>query len=380
MVFVYFIFLAISFFILSDVKSPYFKLCSFIFAVILGFLIQYEGNESDITRYLFVPSVYASISWENIFDERDFFIPVFAKLVSYVSDSPRFFAVIMYVLYILLFNKSVRLVTANYYGHSCFYIAALFLAYPFTNFNALRFSFATLFFVWCILKIVIAKKKKFYLIILLTPFIHFSYWIFIPLPYLCLIIKDRLWLALLIFAISFVFITPQVSYFINSFAEQYFTEPTANTVALYASEEGLEYMNDRYATGYSMLSLRGLVFYNLFEIKRYAIMAIVAIICVFNYRMLKGNRKLSTRFVLLLLAYSLANVASSVSNGVRFFHTCVFIAVFFFFNVLYPVNDEEQSENLMFINSSKKWMTLSFAITIIIGILYIWAGRYMYIP
>ena len=127
-------------------------------------------------------------------------------------------------------------------------------------------------------------------------------------------------MCIAIFILSFLFITPAVSNGINSIAGKYFSQSIEETVSLYASEDGLEYMNERYSSGLAQRSFRGLVAYYSFDVKRYTLMAILFIISV--YVAIKNNRASSGTYLLSfsLLSFALANIASNVSNGVRFFH------------------------------------------------------------
>ena len=368
---------AIAFYILKEVKSSNFRLLFLFLAFLLGLMINFDGNEADISRYLRYPEIYSDVSWVEILLGKDFIIPALAKLISYVSESPRLFAIIMYEIYAMLFLKSLTIVTKGLSHFDVYSVATLFLVYSYTNFNALRFSMATLFFMWCVLEILINNNRKDQYVIFLTPFIHFSYWMMMPLIFVHRYLRNRFSLCIAIFILSFLFITPAVSNAINSLAGKYFSQSIEETVSLYASEDGLAYMNERYSSGLAQRSFRGVVAYLLFDVKRYTLMAILFIISV--YVAMKNKRASGGTYLLSfsLLSFALANIASNVSNGVRFFHFAGAAFIFLLFYMRYP-SQGDFYEEYNIVNSRAIPLKIAQIVVIITGVLGIFASRYLY--
>lgn len=367
----------IAFFILKDVKSPNFKFIFLFFAFLLGLMIKYDGNDADISRYLMFPEFYSYYSWSEIILGKDFILPAIAKLMSYISDSPRLFAIIMYMIYAILYLQSLRIVTKCSAQFDLFSVATLFLVYSYTNFNALRFSMATLFYLWCILEILINNNRKFLFIIFLTPFIHFSYWMMMPVIFLHRYLHNRFTLCLALFMLSFLFITPNVSNVINSIAGEYFSGSIGDTVSLYASEDGLQYMNERYSSDLAQRSFRGMVAYMSFDVKRYTLMAVLFLLSVFVAFKKKGSSSVSYLLSFSLLSFAFANIASSVSNGVRFFHFAGAAFIFLLFYMKYP-SQECVCEDYYIVNSKKSLLNIVKIVVIVTGVLGIYASRYLF--
>lgn len=369
---------AIAFYILKDIKSPNFRFAFLFFAFLLGLMINYDGNGADISRYLMYPKLYSDVSWLKIILGKDFIIPALAKLTSYISVSPRLFAIIMYLIYAILFLRSLTIVANSSAQFDLVSVATLFLVYGYTNFNALRFSTATLFFLWCILEILINKNHKFKFVIFLTPFIHFSYWMMMPVIFVHKYLCDRFSLCIALFMISFLFTTPAVSNAINSFAGDYFSQSIQETVSLYASEDGLAYMNKRYSSGLAQMSFRGMVAYMTFDVKRYTLMAVLFILSVFVA--FKNIRTSGVTYLLSfsLLSFAFANIASSVSNGARFFHFAGAAFIFLLFYMKYP-SQECSDEDYNIVNSRNILLNIAKIVVIITGVLGIYASRYLFV-
>ena len=368
---------AIAFYILKDVKSSNFRFMFLFFAFLLGLMINYEGNEADISRYLRYPEFYSNVSWMEILLDKDFIILALAKLISYISESPRLFAIIMYQIYAILFLQSLMIVTKNSARFDTMSIATLFLVYNYANFNALRFSIATLFFLWCILEILINNNRKFVYIIFLTPFIHFSYWMMMPVIFAHRYLHNRFSLCIILFMISFLFVTPIVSNAIYSFAGNYFSESISENVSLYASEEGLEYMNERYSSGLAQRSFRGMIAYMTFDVKRYTLMAVLFILSVFVAYKNKITSSVTYLLSFSLLSFAFANIASSVSNGARFFHFAGAAFIFLLFYMKYP-SQECYDEDYNIVNSRNLPLNVAKIIVIITGVLGIYASRFIF--
>lgn len=368
---------AVGFFLLKDVKSSNFRFFFLFFAFLLGLMINYDGNEADISRYLRYPEIYSDVSWLEILLGKDFIIPALAKLISYVSESPRLFAIIMYQIYAILFLKSLTIVTKSSARFDICSVGTLFLVYGYTNFNALRFSMATLFFLWCILEILINNNRKYLYVIFLTPFIHFSYWMIMPVIFIHRYLSNRFSWCIAIFMISFLFTTPAVSYAINSFAGEYFSQSIEETVSLYASEDGLAYMNERYSSGVAQRSFRGMVAYMSFDAKRYTLMVVLFILSVFIAFKKKRAPNVSYLLSFSLLSFAFANIASSVSNGVRFFHFAGAAFIFLLFYMRYP-SQQDFYEEYNIVNSRTIPLNITKIVVIVTGVLGIYASRYLF--
>lgn len=373
------LFIIISIFYLSLVKvEKKNQLYEFLlFSLIIGIFFNYEGHTSDITRYVMLPQQMHNLSFIEIFRKDDLLLQLLAKIVSYITTEPRFFLIVVCIGYMLVFRKVLDVVLYNTSYHKKTIISwasSLLLIYSFLNINALRYGFATVFYLWFVLEYFINNDKRFLFCVWLTPFIHFSYWFLVPLPFLSIFLRERLALAIVIMIVTFLFSSATISTNINNFVSYYFSESIADHTSLYASEEGLDYMNERYSTDFTERSDRGKIASALFPVKNYIIGSAILMISILGFKKIKTKGYECQLIVLILLAFSFANIGSSVSNGDRFYHLATAIAVFISFFLLF--NNKQKTIE---INQFSFFVVLSKLImltAIIYGLLGLYAGRY----
>ena len=210
------------------------------------------------------------------------------------------------------------------------WITILVLAFSFWEINSLRFKLATTFYVWCALEYFMNGKSRFKYYAILSPFIHFGYFIAVPVLLIYDWLKDRTKVVWMIFAVSFFLTTPTVSLYINSMTQEYMSESVANSVEGYASERGLEGMAERYAEGARKGNLNRAISRSMVDIRNYTVMACVGLLSLLCYRSKNKNEEMTRILNYLLLFYAFSNVANSNSQGVRFYATAALLAVCFF--------------------------------------------------
>ena len=303
--------------------------------------IRLEGSESwsgDITRYIDQVASYKYYTLKDIFLSKDYFMPLTSMFLSNVSSSKTVYILFYGLIFAVLNWMSLRIVL-KYFRYSIsnkaqyLFLLGLILVFSFNNINALRFSIATMFYLWCILEIVLNERKWFYLIILLTPTIHFSYWIFILIPILWFFLKNKLRVVQLFFLASFLFTTPQVATTISHYSS-FFNESIASSVNDYAGD-GLEVMNERYTELSQSGNLNRTLSRSSLDIRNYGISIGFFLISMMGYRYLKRNESVERKLSLVLLVFAIANIASSASNGDRFYHISSAIGIYVLFYLLY---------------------------------------------
>ena len=106
-------------------------------------------------------------------------------------------------------------------------------------------------------------------------------------------------------------------------------------------------------------------------------MAILFIISV--YVAIKNRRASGGTYLLSfsLLSFALANIASNVSNGDRFFHFAGAAFIFLLFYMRYP-SQGDFYEEYNIVNSRAIPLKVAQIVVIITGVLDIFASRYLY--
>lgn len=355
---------------LKRIKSKDFYIVFFLMSVFLAFLIKLQSDEvfnGDITRYIKRVGMYHSMGWEEIFLDKDYFIPVVTKILSYISLNERFVMVCYYLIFTGFYLSSFRLITryAEIQNNSRYYflLLAILIVYPFSQINGLRFAMATVYYVWCALELIINNKKKFYIYILMAPLIHFSYWIFVSIPFLHLLLRKRLnWAIAFLIASSFLS-SSTTAFRINNIADDLFNESTVSTLKGYTSEDGLSMMNERYLDLAKDGNFNRALSRNMLDIRNYGIMGLLLIMAFHNRKKIITTEKLQSRLTYLLTVFSVANLAASASNGDRFYHTSVMIAIFLFYYMLY--DKEKNINDYSFLQRNRKLIYLVLILAII---------------
>lgn len=361
-------------------SSKQFRQAFLLMGIFMGMVLQLDSG-GDMERYAHSVIFYSRQSWMYILtEEKDLLFPLYAKLFSYLSTSARLFIISLYTLYTMLFIKVYECVLGHVKWENkiinYFLLLGFFLIYNYAFFFSIRFSFATLLLSLCTLKIVLENSNKYYLIMFICPLIHYSFAIVLVAILLHYFIGKKLELCISIFLVSFVLTTPAVSYYINSIAAQYLPEQTSSVVSLYASEDGLEYMNNRDAAGAAKLSIKGKIAFLILDYKNYIFTYGLLLLCLFRFHQIKRSHTLTRIFTILLLFYAMTNVASSASRGDRFFNVCSSLIIYFLFVLL--LYNNKDSDILSFIRLNKVILYTLFAVAILFGIAYIYALRWDY--
>lgn len=364
---------------LANIKSKYIGLFFILFAVFLGLNVFLDVKESTGDYYVYVTFAmdYKDVSWNSILLEKDFFYAIIAKILTNISNNYYFISAVFAVCFFALYSKCIKSITEfyndkvqNYFN--VFLFIALILVLPFSMLNAFRFAIALLFYLWCLIEFIINKKWMFLFFILLTPFIHFSFWIFIPLPILYLLLKNKLIISIFIFIVSIVYSSSNIAYSVNNYTQDLFQESVSSRVSNYASEEGMERMNDKYDNLEKQGSINRLISRSISEYSDYILMYSLIIISLFHYKFLISNSYIKNLFVISILAYSLANMASSISNGDRFY---TLASAIYFFSLFYMITKEKVQRNYLFIIKNDKLIIILIIVVIINGLNSIYISR-----
>jgi|694.fasta_scaffold15058_12 hypothetical protein len=346
--------------VFKDLKSRYLLLFFMFFAAFVG-INMYNAHTSDMYKYVTYSVYYKNSSLSAILLEKDFFYPLLSKIVNSISSNFYFVTVSFTTIYYFLFYKCIKVISDNLNPEyktyvPWFYVLALYTVLPFTVVTAFRFNSAVLFFSWCLLEYTLNKKKKFLYIILLTPFIHFSFLFYSILPFIYLAIKNlknRMNIVIILFILSFVYSNSNVSAVVDNLSKQYLRESISNQVDAYASEEGIESNNVRYAKAVKKGSTKRAINRGIIAYSRQILMFSLLFFILRRKKFLAQNPFYEDLLLMALLSYSLTNFASSVLHGSRFFSVSNF---YFYFVLFYMITSTTVSfeQNKAFYLKNKK--------------------------
>lgn len=358
-------------------KYSNFVIASLGIAIMYALCMQVSATASfdaDITRNLQNAADSQYKTWGDIFLEKDFFTSIVGKLACYVSDDLRFLGVIFEILNTLMFLRCIQIIEKKVKSYglnmTSFWITVLVLAFSFWEINSLRFKLATTFYTWCALEYFLNGNNRFKYYSILSPFIHFGYFIAVPPLIIYGWLKDRTKVVWMIFAVSFFLTTPAVSLYINSMSQEYMSESVAQNVEGYASERGLEGMAETYAEGARTGNLNRAISRSMVDIRNYTVMACVGLLSLLCYRSKNKNKEMVRILNFLLLFYAFSNVANSNSQGIRFFATAALLAVCFFI----VFRAKSQNENAVSI-THKRLFIIGCFIVCLTTLIYLYIGR-----
>jgi hypothetical protein len=345
--------------VFKDLKSKHLLLFIILFAILVGLNITSEDS-SDMHNYVTSSLDYENMPLKEVFLEKDFFYPLLSKLLNQISNDFYFITVCFTIIYYFVFYKCIKVVAdntdSNYKSYiPWFYVVALYTVMPFTVVTAFRFTLAVLFFSWCLLEYSLNGKKKFIYVSLLTPIIHFSFLMFIALPFLYLAIKNSRYktnIAIILFLLSFLFSNSGLSSVANNFSQQYLSSSVSNQVSAYASEEGLESNEERYETSKREGSTKRAINRGITEYSRQVMMFTLLFFIIKRKKFLTRNKFYEDILIIALLAYTLTNFLTAILHGNRFFavsNLYFYFALFF----LMSSNTMSSAQNKLFLSKNK---------------------------
>lgn len=245
------------------------------------------------------------------FDEgkKDYYFDTVAFYLSRVTDNYHFMFMIFAIIFSYFSLKSFKFLTSEdkFDASIVSYILVyLFLYNQIFNINGVRFWTAAWIAVYCIFQIYRNGNKKYFLLALLTPFFHGSYWIFLGVLLVAQISKrfERFWVVLFF-----------ISFFVSAFAveliqslESYLPTFLSKLAQSYTSEESLQ----QTWSGFGWLPI---VFKNFILIY----LTIMVLLFIRNSKEILLNEKTKNLYLFLLVWVSVFNFLMMVpSLGSRF--------------------------------------------------------------
>lgn len=173
--------------------------------------------------------------------KKDYYFETLSFFVSRFTDNYHALFFVAALIFSYFSLKSLRYISSdeNFKASLSSYILVyLFLINQIFNINGLRFWTAAWIAVFCILKLYRDNDRRFYLLVLATPFFHGSFWVFVSLVLFAKFLKsfDKFWLV--VFFISFV-ISP-LSLEIINFVKPFLPEVLEKMTKSYTSVAYIE--------------------------------------------------------------------------------------------------------------------------------------------
>ncbi|MFA5619174.1 MAG: EpsG family protein [Weeksellaceae bacterium] len=253
-----------------NTKSSY--LVFFLFAVFFGMAFtvsndrseyagdgaHYRATFEDYYSYISDIEYYDGLREFLTFDEgkKDYYFDTLSFYISEYTSNYHWMFMVAAMVFAFFALKSLRFLTSerNFdFSYSSLLLVYLFMVNGIFNINGLRFWTAAWVGVYCIFQIFRNNDKRYFLLLLFTPFIHGSFWFLIALIVIIYFFKryNKTWITL--FFISFfvgniaVEVLQDISAYLPTFIQR--------LIASYTSEENL----DRFSRGSGFIWVRRLM-------------------------------------------------------------------------------------------------------------------------
>ena len=289
---------------LEHYAARYYELRNFSFSELINLLLKFNVNRlfTDITAVVF-----------SIFNNHHIYFAFLFGLFGYMLIHS------LNILRLQVLKKSNKIILICFFTFATFYsIAAIF---------NLAFFTGGIYFLLIILKYIFyGEKKKYLILLLLTPIFHFGLTILLLIPVFYYLFKQRTNIYLIILL---VFTSIPQSFITNFIESNLVKEDTVleDRFNAYASDEGLEHMSARYKEQYDKGNSNDRI---LVDTRNLAHKFAVPILLLFLYA---NVRKVNNDKILLnLLNFSIAFAAITqlmlnISQGERFYLISGFITL-----------------------------------------------------
>lgn len=255
-------------------------------------------------------------SWEEYleFDEgkKDFYFDGVSFVVSRLTDNYHYLFMVLAVVFAFFMLRSFRFLTAE--NNLNFSIAGIILAYLFTynqifNINGMRFWTAAWIGVYVIFKIFKKGDKRYWLLALITPFFHGSFWVFIGVLLIAQFTKrfQKTWTIL--FVISFF--VSNIAIEVIQYTYAYLPAFLSRMVDSYTDPIYMQSRNEM-GIGYSWVPYT-------FGILERVFRSLLIFLFVFNSKQITANPKTKNLYLFLLVWATIFNFFTFIpSLGGRF--------------------------------------------------------------
>lgn len=244
-------------------------------------------------------------------DDTDFFDDTVYFLVSRFTDNYHIMYMLLSIIFSILLLKSLKLlILEDNFKNTlyCFILLYLFISNQIININMFRFYIALWLAVYSILNIFLFRNKVYYLWLIITPFIHASFFILYLLLVAFLVLKN---INILKYAFILCLVISGVSIEFLQNSVEFLPDTLGLKVLSYTSEK---YMYEINESGSGLIWVR-----RLFEFVSVGYINFLVLIMLFNYNKCIKGTKCSSLFLFTLLLMCFVNLTLIIpSLGSRF--------------------------------------------------------------
>lgn len=306
-----------------------------------GDLERYEASFYDLTGKDFSLIIADLFSLQT----GKFYNDFLSVFVGIFSNSHHVYFMLLFLVYgyflvgSISSFKSLKIKQHSRYGLLFFIAFALY----YSVFNILNLAFYTggIFVIYNLIKYYNTQQKKYLYLVFLAPLFHLGLGIFILLPLLVLLFKNKL-LYYLIFLL-FTFGLGQSNFIgaLENIASSNSGTYIESKYKAYASDKGRERMEKRYDLGEQNANIKLKSLFISKDIIHYFLVPLGLVLLYFNRKRILYNHDLLRLFNLVLICWGVCNLMLNISQGQRFLNIYCFLAIGLFYKV-YMVSRREK--------------------------------------
>lgn len=252
-------------------------------------------------------------------------------------ESHHFYFLILFLIYGYFYISTINLFTNDNYfkldkrGLIFFYGVLMFLLIrPLPN---IAFYTGGIFVVYNMVSYYRYREKRYLYFIFFCPLIHIGLTIYLIVPILLLLFKNKTWFYIIFLMLTFAAGKSQVVGVLGSLAESNSESIIKSKYDGYASDEGQARLEEHYAENNVKKNIKNKILIIVQDIVLSFLIPIGIAILYFMKRKLLSDYKIKLLFHIVLLFWSVANLMMNISQGERFVVLFSFISIGLFFTV-----------------------------------------------
>lgn len=302
-------------------------------ALSIGDLIRYEEE-----YYLHQDGTILGLFTELIsLQTGKFYNGIISIISGLIFESHHFYFLFLFLIYgyfyiniIHLFTESSNL-KRDKFGLLFFFGTFLFLLVrPLPN---LAFYTGGVFVVYNMVSYYKFRENKYLYFLLFAPLIHIGLTIYLIVPVLLLLFKNKTYYYLVFLMLTFVVGKGNVVGALSSVAESNSDTIIESKFEGYASDEGQARLEERYAANDAGKNIKNRILIVVQDIVLNIFIPLGVTILYLSRRKFLVNKNVQVLFHIVLLFWSVANLMLNISQGARFVVLFSFISLGLFFNV-----------------------------------------------
>lgn len=317
---------------IKNYKSGWSKNIIWAFTIFYGFTftITSDNSKSDINRYIrwFHEMRETGMTLNDLLalmyvdeDYADLLQPLLTLIVSRLTDNAAWLLAAFGLIFGYFYSRNIWFVIERLKGkigsRIIILLAVFALIVPIWNINGFRFWTATHIFVFSLLHIIYERKKGYFVLLLSTVFVHFSFILPVCITLSYFVAGNRLTAYFYFFVVSF-FITEINTTALSTAAMSVLPDIFVARSEGYISGDGSEDTVNQQAKKQELSENRA--WYAIFYMKalNWAITAYLAFIFYYCKKIYNNNVLFKKMLSFIFYFYAVANILSLIPSGRRF--------------------------------------------------------------